>query len=386
MHRPALAITFKLAITFTLVALFALPADHALAQAQPTDEEQERAVQWYEMAIAAVRDERWPEAAMAFDAAHQLDPAPELLYNAGRAYHKAGQLEKARERYNEFLVEKDASEELRKKVLEYTVELELELRRRSQPAAGDGEKERLEADLAEEQRRREDAEARARLEARLAEAERRNREFDARLHSGGGGGGLAPPPSEHSTTVRLTLYKLHTKDKPMLLRDVTGAEHQCEPTEDPCVRDLPPGEVRITLSGVSGSGRKQLRLHQDAYLDAKVIQAGSTSGGQIAGMVLLGAGAVALTVGPVIWYATAVADLVDGQDPTLDGLWISLGVATGLMLVGAVLWVVMPDDYTPTFITRDRRYADLDSDLGPTLGFTVLPVREGAALGAVGTF
>ncbi len=78
-------------------------------------------------------DERFGEAALAFDAAYRLDPHPTLLYNAALAYERAGDSKAAVERYQSFLIEKDAPEELRRKALEKVVVLELAMREAAAP-------------------------------------------------------------------------------------------------------------------------------------------------------------------------------------------------------------------------------------------------------------
>ena len=88
----------------------------------------DKAAEWYQLAMEAMESGEWGQAALGFDAAHRLDPDPRLLYNAARAYEKGGNLENARKRYKEFLIFKDAPEELRQKAVDQLVAIELKLR------------------------------------------------------------------------------------------------------------------------------------------------------------------------------------------------------------------------------------------------------------------
>ena len=106
----------------TLTASYGPTVD---ARRRPAPDSTVEAKRWYKMAVDAANAGNWGAAALAFDAAHRLDPAPELLYNAARAYEKHGKLQKALSRYKKFLVFKNAPTDLREKALERLIALKV---------------------------------------------------------------------------------------------------------------------------------------------------------------------------------------------------------------------------------------------------------------------
>jgi hypothetical protein len=92
-----------------------------LCFANPVDakskHDSQKAAEWYQLAMDAMKSGEWNQAALGFDAAYRLDPDSRLLYNAARAYDKGGNLEEARKRYKKFLTIKDVPRKLRKKAL-----------------------------------------------------------------------------------------------------------------------------------------------------------------------------------------------------------------------------------------------------------------------------
>lgn len=86
------------------------------------------AAQLHAKALEAMQAQRYGEAAELFHAAYELDSAPELLWNEARARHMAGELERARDLYKQFIERDDAPSSLRGRasdsILEITRELE----------------------------------------------------------------------------------------------------------------------------------------------------------------------------------------------------------------------------------------------------------------------
>ena len=77
----------------------------------------------YDTAMEQWRAERFDEAGHLFDAAFRMAPAPPLLWNAARAFHQAGDAERARERYVAFLDMPDVAWASRRKAATYLREL-----------------------------------------------------------------------------------------------------------------------------------------------------------------------------------------------------------------------------------------------------------------------
>lgn len=72
----------------------------------------------YQMALKHNKTGAFIKAAIAFESAYRLDPAPTLLYNAARSYHKAGQLKEAVALYRKYLGLKGVSAKERQAVIE----------------------------------------------------------------------------------------------------------------------------------------------------------------------------------------------------------------------------------------------------------------------------
>lgn len=66
---------------------------------------------------------QFTEAAASFEAAFDLDPSPPLLWNAARAHHKAGTLERALQSYERFMVMDGVKTERREKAVAYSKEI-----------------------------------------------------------------------------------------------------------------------------------------------------------------------------------------------------------------------------------------------------------------------
>lgn len=75
----------------------------------------------YNRAMEAYQAERFREAAEGFEDAYALRPEATLLWNIGRAWEQAEELEKARDRYTKFLAHEDVDAELRLKVADALV-------------------------------------------------------------------------------------------------------------------------------------------------------------------------------------------------------------------------------------------------------------------------
>lgn len=113
MLRPLLA---------ALAALAVLAAPTATWAGDP-----EGAEKLHAKAQTAMSEQRYADAAELFHAAFELDPAPELLWNEARARHLAGELERARELYKEFIQRDDAPAALRGRANDSIVEITLAL-------------------------------------------------------------------------------------------------------------------------------------------------------------------------------------------------------------------------------------------------------------------
>ncbi len=139
---------------------------------EPSDAQ--RAEEWYQVAMAHMKGERYLKAAKAFERAHELDADPVLLWNIGRAYEKAGELDKAKSFYTEFLKSEGIPGELRvkanKRIVEISVALEKARLEREQAVREAKLKAEMEAKLQAERERaaRERAAAEARAQAELA--------------------------------------------------------------------------------------------------------------------------------------------------------------------------------------------------------------------------
>ena len=237
----------------TIVALCALTVAATLspdvvAQPAPDDADRKRANDWYELAQAAMQREDFAEAALAFDAAHRLDPDPRLLFNAARAYQRAGRLTTARARYEQFLIFKDAPEDLRKRALEEMVAVELELQRAADAETRDAEEALLRERLATERRAREEAEAKAAMEARLRELEVERTAMGARAE---GRGLEAPRPERPAGLVPIRVYTHLNNGYQAIVRDSVGTEHRCAAITSgrDCRLYIAPGPNRLQTRG-----------------------------------------------------------------------------------------------------------------------------------------
>ncbi len=87
----------------------------------------------YEEAMAAMETKDFATAAARFDAAYALSKSPVLLWNAARAHHKGEAFDQAKARYNMCLAIDDFPADKRQQAAQYLVDIELELKRRSEP-------------------------------------------------------------------------------------------------------------------------------------------------------------------------------------------------------------------------------------------------------------
>lgn len=135
----------------------------------------QRAEEWYQVAMAHMKGKRYLKAAKAFEKAHEFDPNPVLLWNIGRANEKAGELDRAKGFYTDFLKSEGIPGELRvkasKRIVAVSVALE-KARMKAEQAVKEAKlKAEMEAKLKAERDRaaKERAAAEARAQAELAQ-------------------------------------------------------------------------------------------------------------------------------------------------------------------------------------------------------------------------
>jgi len=148
-----------------LVAAIGLgPVQRSIAAAPPSEAATasgaSAAAAHYERAMAHRKAKRFIDAGRAFDAARAAEHSVVLLYNAGRMYQQAGELELARKRFRQFLAEERSPGDRRQKVVKLLAEVEKAI------AAKASEKAAAERRLALLQQQR-----RAELRAVVADAE-----------------------------------------------------------------------------------------------------------------------------------------------------------------------------------------------------------------------
>lgn len=96
-------------LTKLLVALALWLTPSLSSAATPTPEE------WYATGMAHMKAKRFAKAANAFEEAYKLDENPILLWNMGRAYEEAGELETAKARYETLVKQEGLPEKLLKR-------------------------------------------------------------------------------------------------------------------------------------------------------------------------------------------------------------------------------------------------------------------------------
>lgn len=171
--RRALRLT--LAASVACLALATPAAQAADAGAKPDA----AAVQaLYDRAMEAYQAGRFEEAARGFEAAYAQMADVALLWNIGRAWEQAGELEKARETYTAFLSHDDANSELRVKVADALVRVGSKIQARKDAKTADERIAQLQRELAE---------AKADNNAELV------RKLGRQLESEGGSGGEGTP-------------------------------------------------------------------------------------------------------------------------------------------------------------------------------------------------
>ena len=112
--RRAVALRLIGAVLASLTGAGAgLPA----AWAEAGSERRDRAAKHHDDGVAASRAGRHAAAAGHFDAAYELDPHPTLLWNAARAWERAGRSEEARIRYLRYSALDEVGEQLREEAL-----------------------------------------------------------------------------------------------------------------------------------------------------------------------------------------------------------------------------------------------------------------------------
>jgi tetratricopeptide (TPR) repeat protein len=89
----------------------------------------------YDRAMEAYQAERFRQAAEGFEDAYALEPQAPLLWNIGRAWEQAGEMEKARDSYTKFLAHEDVDSELRIKVADALVRVGASLQSQSDARA-----------------------------------------------------------------------------------------------------------------------------------------------------------------------------------------------------------------------------------------------------------
>ncbi len=135
-------------------------------EAEPTPDP-EKAVTFYDAAMAAMAEERYGAAAAAFEKAYEYDPDPVLVWNIGYAREKNGELGLAKAHYTDFLAHEEVPGKLRKKAHERVLAIEKQLREEQEARQAKAIEERLREEL------KRDLEKEA---ARKAEIERQLRE------------------------------------------------------------------------------------------------------------------------------------------------------------------------------------------------------------------
>lgn len=89
----------------------------------------------YERASAAYKERRYAAAVTDLLTAYKLQPEPRLLFNIAQSYRKMGELQKARQFFEQYLeADKDASAETRSEVRDYLVELAVQKQAAALPA------------------------------------------------------------------------------------------------------------------------------------------------------------------------------------------------------------------------------------------------------------
>ena len=111
--RPSPALVYGIARSRSIVLLIgALAVLSALAPPPASAQSaRERALSLFEDSAVAYREGRFSEAAAALGQAYELFPEPVLLYNLARALEADGQLEAARDAYEDFLEESPDAEQ-----------------------------------------------------------------------------------------------------------------------------------------------------------------------------------------------------------------------------------------------------------------------------------
>ncbi|MGM0578037.1 MAG: tetratricopeptide repeat protein [Myxococcota bacterium] len=115
-----------------LVAASILLLASSAAAAAPTPEDTARAHALNDLGFEAAKGGRYREAARAFDEAWKLDPHPDLLWNSARAWHKAGALTQARERYRRYLTHEDLPPDQRLQASDNLVVIDRALREQAE--------------------------------------------------------------------------------------------------------------------------------------------------------------------------------------------------------------------------------------------------------------
>ncbi|MFO0747173.1 MAG: hypothetical protein U1F43_16140 [Myxococcota bacterium] len=180
-----------------LVACALAVAGPALAEPTPlpTPANAAEAKTRYEAARTAYKAHQYYDAALAYDAAHAFFKDATLLWNAGRAWERSGELDLAKDRFTAFLAEGKVDPEQRKEAAEALVRIGGRLAARDTVKPGPDRMAMLESDRAEAE-----AAGNAPLAARLADelaAEKRRWDEAHRVD--------APPPPAPSHTLEWVL-------------------------------------------------------------------------------------------------------------------------------------------------------------------------------------
>ena len=171
----------------------------------------DRAVQWYQLAMKAFKEKRWGEAALAFDAAYRYHADPTLLFNAARAYQRDDQLETAKARYEELLqASSGVDPDIRQRAVDAVVQVEVLIQTRQTERAREDERARAERESAANAKSTAEREA---LEARLAQLEIEAEEREARLRAEREAGGTTAPATRPTTASKPSVSAIEDDDE-----------------------------------------------------------------------------------------------------------------------------------------------------------------------------
>ena len=156
-------------VTPALLFLALLVAGPSVASAKAAPKtDRAAAEEAYAAAVAAYEAQRYREAADAFEVAYAHMPDKALLWNIGRAWEKAGELQNARDRYAEFLTHKDVDEDLREKAIEALLRVGIRMQARDAANTSEARAALLRQEIAEAESDG-NVELRARLQRELDE-------------------------------------------------------------------------------------------------------------------------------------------------------------------------------------------------------------------------